>query len=40
MTSAQQLAQRLEHFEIFGSALREYNKIADRLANEAMDRGR
>jgi len=36
---AQQLVRRLEHFEI-RHALREHNKIADRLANEAMDRGR
>ena len=36
---AQQLARRLEHFEI-RHALREHNQIADRLANEAMDRGR
>jgi len=36
---AQQLVRRLEHFEI-RHALREHNQIADRLANEAMDRGR
>ena len=36
---AQQLIRRLEHFEI-RHALREHNQIADRLANEAMDRGR
>jgi len=36
---AQALARRLEHFEI-RHALREHNKTADRLANEAMDRGR
>ena len=36
---AQQLVRRLEHFEI-RHALREHNKTADRLANEAMDRGR
>jgi ribonuclease HI len=36
---AQQLARQLEHFEI-RHALREHNKTADRLANEAMDRGR
>src|ERR1700730_17071091 len=36
---AQQLARRLEHFEI-RHALREHNQTADRLANEAMDRGR
>jgi ribonuclease HI len=36
---AQQLVRGLEHFEI-RHALREHNKIADRLANEAMDRGR
>lgn len=36
---AQQLVLRLEHFEI-RHALREHNRTADRLANEAMDRGR
>jgi ribonuclease HI len=36
---AQQLARRLEHFDI-SHALREHNQVADRLANEAMDRGR
>jgi probable phosphoglycerate mutase len=36
---AQQLVGRLEHFEI-RHALREHNQVADRLANEAMDRGR
>jgi probable phosphoglycerate mutase len=36
---AQLLVRRLEHFEI-RHALREHNQIADRLANEAMDRGR
>jgi probable phosphoglycerate mutase len=36
---AQTLARQLEHFEI-RHALREHNRIADRLANEAMDRGR
>lgn len=36
---AQQLARKLEHFEI-RHALREHNVDADRLANEAMDRGR
>jgi len=36
---AQQLVRRLEHFEI-RHALREHNQIADRLANEAMNRGR
>jgi probable phosphoglycerate mutase len=36
---AQQLVRRLEHFEI-RHALREHNRIADRLANEAMDRGK
>src|SRR5580704_18425030 len=36
---AQQLVRRLDHFEI-RHALREHNKTADRLANEAMDRGR
>jgi ribonuclease HI len=35
---AQQLVRRLEHFEI-SHALREHNKTADRLANQAMDRG-
>ena len=35
---AQQLVRRLEHFEI-RHALREHNKTADRLANQAMDRG-
>jgi ribonuclease HI len=36
---AQMLIRQLEHFEI-RHALREHNKTADRLANEAMDRGR
>lgn len=36
---AQQLVRRLEHFEI-RHAMREHNKTADRLANEAMDRGK
>jgi ribonuclease HI len=36
---AQQLARRLGHFEI-RHALREHNQTADRLANQAMDRGR
>jgi ribonuclease HI len=36
---AQQLVRKLEHFEI-RHALREHNKVADRLANEAMDKGR
>ncbi len=36
---AQQLIRRLEHFEI-RHAMREHNRTADRLANEAMDRGR
>ena len=36
---AQQLMRRLEHFEI-RHALREHNRTADRLANEAMDQGR
>jgi len=36
---AQHLTRRLEHFEI-RHALREHNRTADRLANEAMDRGR
>jgi ribonuclease HI len=35
---AQQLARKLEHFEI-RHALREHNRDADRLANEAMDQG-
>lgn len=33
------LVRRLEHFEI-RHALREHNQDADRLANEAMDRGK
>ena len=36
---AQRLTAEIEHVEI-GHALREHNKDADRLANEAMDRGR
>jgi ribonuclease HI len=36
---AQQLVRRLEHFEI-RHAMREHNQTADRLANQAMDRGR
>jgi ribonuclease HI len=36
---AQQLVRALEHFEI-RHAMREHNQTADRLANEAMDRGR
>jgi ribonuclease HI len=36
---AQQLVRGLEHFEI-RHAMREHNQIADRLANEAMDRGK
>jgi ribonuclease HI len=36
---AQQLVRKLDYFEI-RHALREHNKIADRLANEAMDKGR
>jgi ribonuclease HI len=36
---AQQLVRGLDQFEI-RHALREHNQIADRLANEAMDRGR
>jgi len=36
---AQQMARQLEHFEI-RHALREHNRDADRLANEAMDRGK
>lgn len=35
---AQQLARQLKYFEI-GHVLRAKNKEADRLANEAMDRG-
>ena len=35
---AQQLIRQLEWFEI-GHVLRESNREADRLANEAMDRG-
>lgn len=35
---AQQMVRKLEHFEI-RHALREHNRDADRLANEAMDRG-
>ncbi len=36
---AHQLLRKLEHFEI-RHALREHNQDADRLANEAMDRGK
>jgi len=36
---AQQLVRKLEHYEI-RHALREHNVDDDRLANEAMDRGR
>jgi probable phosphoglycerate mutase len=36
---AQQLVRGLEHFEI-RHAMREHNQTADRLANEAMNRGR
>jgi ribonuclease HI len=36
---AQQLTRKLEYFEI-RHALREHNRDADRLANEAMDRGK
>ncbi|MGA7294085.1 MAG: ribonuclease HI family protein [Terriglobales bacterium] len=36
---AQQLVRQLERFEI-RHAMREQNRTADRLANEAMDRGR
>ena len=36
---AQQLVRQLERFEI-RHALREHNQVADRLANQAMDRGR
>ena len=35
---AQQLVRKLEHFEI-RHARREHNRDADRLANQAMDRG-
>jgi len=36
---AQQLTSQIEHVEI-RHALREHNRTADRLANEAMDRGK
>ncbi len=36
---AKQLARQLQHFDI-RHALREHNQTADRLANEAMDKGR
>ena len=36
---AEQLTSQIEHVEI-RHALREHNKAADRLANEAMDRGK
>jgi len=36
---AHQMVRKLEHFEI-RHALREHNRDADRLANEAMDRGK
>jgi probable phosphoglycerate mutase len=36
---AQHLVRNLDHFEI-RHALREHNRDADRLANEAMDRGK
>ncbi len=36
---AEQLVRQLQHFEI-RHALREHNQNADRLANEAMDKGR
>jgi ribonuclease HI len=36
---AQQLVRKLDHFEI-RHAMREHNVDADRLANEAMDRGK
>jgi ribonuclease HI len=36
---AQKLARKLDHFEI-RHARREHNRDADRLANDAMDRGR
>jgi ribonuclease HI len=36
---AQQLVRKLEYFEI-RHAMREQNQTADRLANDAMDRGR
>jgi ribonuclease HI len=36
---AQQLVRQFDHFEI-RHALREHNRDADRLANQAMDRGK
>lgn len=36
---AQQMARKLDHFDI-RHALREHNRDADRLANQAMDRGK
>jgi probable phosphoglycerate mutase len=36
---ARQMVRQLQHFEI-RHALREHNQIADRLANEAMDKGK
>jgi ribonuclease HI len=36
---AQRLVRELDHFEI-RHALREHNRDADRLANQAMDRGK
>ncbi|MFZ1917742.1 MAG: ribonuclease HI family protein [Terriglobales bacterium] len=36
---AKQLVRQLQHFEI-RHALREHNQTADRLANQAMDKGR
>jgi ribonuclease HI len=36
---AQQMVRKLDHFEI-RHAMREHNVDADRLANEAMDRGK
>jgi len=36
---AQQLVRKLEYFEI-RHAMREHNQAADRLANQAMDRGK
>ncbi|MGA9529617.1 MAG: ribonuclease HI family protein [Terriglobales bacterium] len=36
---ARQLVRQLEHFEI-RHALREHNQTADRLANQAMDKGK
>jgi probable phosphoglycerate mutase len=36
---AQLLVRQLQHFQI-RHALREHNQIADRLANQAMDKGK